>query len=355
MIAGTGVALPSRTLESAELEAQLGLPRGWIESRTGVRTRHVAPLGIATSDLAVEAGAHALRAAGLAAGDIGLVILATSTPDHLLPPTAPIVAHRLGASAGAFDLAGACTGFLFALDIAVRAIDGGLPGALVIGANVLSRRVDWSDPATAALFGDGAGAIALRAANRDARGEVGDTADADIGTTARLDKGVAVRALGGAFGSDGSMAEHVWIPAGGARTPLDAQLLADGAHLMRMDHGPDVFRAAVRAMVDAGSAALASAGIGAHEIDWLVPHQANRRLIERVADGLVIARERAIVNVDRVGNTSAASIPIALHEALTDGRIRDGHTTLLTAAGAGLGFGSMVLHWHSALTAKQCD
>jgi 3-oxoacyl-[acyl-carrier-protein] synthase-3 len=299
--------------ESADVERRLGLPAGWVEQRLGVRSRRLASADQATSDLAVEAGQGALNGRSLPRG---LLILATSTPDHPLPPTAPLVAHRLGLHGwGAIDLAGACSGFLYALALA-----GSFPGPLlVVAANVLSRRVDPNDAGTSGLFADGAGALLL---------EPGDD---------------AIRSV--FLGSDGSRYEAIQVAAGGSRKPVTAESLATGEHFMRMKRGPEVFRAAVLSMAESGERALEAAGIPVKEIDWWVPHQANGRLIAEAGKRLDIPPERTIHILEEWGNSSAASIPTALSIAASDGRIRRGQTLLLTAAGAGMLQAGAVLNW----------
>jgi 3-oxoacyl-[acyl-carrier-protein] synthase-3 len=322
-ILAVGHTLPERHVTSAELEERLGLEAGWIERRTGIRERRYAAPNEATSDLAVRAATEALRRAGPLPAPVGMLLLATSTPDHLLPPTAPLVAHRLGlASCGAIDLAGACTGFLTALALGHSHCSSRRCSVLVIGANVLSRRTNPNDPATSALFGDGAGAMVLAPAP--------DSPDAVL--SLHLD-------------SRGEFYDQIVIPAGGSREPVTAEALATGAHYMRMLRSPDLYREAVRAMVRSGSAALDRAGLTAASVNWWVPHQANTRIIRDAGERLGIPPERTISVVETVGNTSAASIPLALSLASLDGRIRAGQLLLLTAVGAGMTEGAAVVRW----------
>lgn len=327
---GTGMCLPPAVVSSAELERRLQLPQNWIESRTGIRERRVAADGVGVSDLAVEAGKQALEAANLDADDLDLLILATSTPDRLLPPTAPTVAHRLGTRAGAFDLAGACCGFLQALTMAHGTIAIGAGAVLVIGANILSRRTNANDPNTAVLFGDGAGALALRRSDTGRR---------------PLLRGQSGRILATHMASDGANADAIFISAGGSREPFTPEAWEHGAHLMRMPSGEAVFRLAVRAMRDAVAAACAKARLTPNEVRWLVPHQANARLMARVAEAWGFPPERVISTIATHGNTSAASIPLALHAAVTDGRVQPGDLVALTAAGAGFSAAAAVLQW----------
>jgi 3-oxoacyl-[acyl-carrier-protein] synthase-3 len=322
-VAGTGIGLPAAVLTSAALETRLGLEPGWIERRTGICERRIAGADQAVSDLAVDAARAAL--AGADPSDVSLLVLATSTPDHPLPATAPAVASRLGLRVPAFDLAAACSGFLYGLTLGARWLAGapaGRGGVLVIGANVLSRRVNWRDPKTAPLFGDGAGAVLLRTAPRGGSGLL------------------AVR-----LASDGGAWRDVHVPAGGSRTPLTPERVARDEHLMVMPDGSQLFRRAVRAIVDSAAEALGAAGLRASDVTWFVPHQAGSRLIRSCAEALGIPPERVVSNVARYGNTSAASIPIALHEARCDGRIRPGDVVLLAAAGSGLTAGAAVLRW----------
>jgi len=320
-VLGLGTALPERRVMSWEAEQAQGLPAGWIERRTGVRERPVAAPHEATSDLAVQAGARALASAGVAPREITLLLLATSTPDYLLPPSGPGVAHRLGLSqAGAVDVAGACAGFLYALTLAdayCRA-RGGL--AMVIGANVLSRRVHPED-AAAFLFSDGAGAVVL------------GPGPADHGI------------LSVYLGADGSQWDTILIPAGGSRQPMTSDAVAAGEHYMRIQKGQRLFREAVQAMVEAGRQALIRAGLEADDVDWWIPHQANRRIIDKAGEQLGFPPERTIQVIDRYGNSSAATIPLALGSAVDAGHIGRGQILLLTAVGAGMVSAGLVLRW----------
>jgi len=314
-IVGWGHATPPRIETSDEVERRLGLPTGWVEQRFGVRSRRLASAEQTTSDLAVEAGQQALVMAPQHSNH-GLLMLATSTPDHPLPPTAPLVAHRLGLQGwGAIDLAGACSGFLYALALA-RSFPGPV---LVIAANVLSRRVNPMDAGTSALFADGAGAVLLEPGFDSIRSVY--------------------------LGSDGSRYDAIQVPAGGSRQPITAELLEEGQHFMRMKRGPEVFRAAVHAMSGSGERAMEMAGITVEDIDWWIPHQANARLIAEAGKRLGILPERTVSILPEWGNSSAASIPTALSIAANDGRLQRGQTVLLTAAGAGMVQAGIVLKW----------
>jgi 3-oxoacyl-[acyl-carrier-protein] synthase III len=320
-VLSAGAAIPDNVITNADVEARLGLESGWIERRTGILQRPTAPSSEATSDLAVRAAAEALKRASMGAEEIGLLLLATSTPDHLLPPTAPLVAHRLGLpQAGAIDLAGACAGFLYALVLAGAWADNSRKSVLVVGANILTRRVNPTDPATVALFSDGAGALVVSPGQPSAL-------------------------LGSHLGCDGSGYDVIGIAAGGSRQPLNSESLSEGRHLMTMKRGPALFKHAVQAMADAGRAALLAAGLSPSDMDLWVPHQANTRIIEDAGKLLGIPSERTVNVVAQYGNSSAATIPIALNHAVTAGRLQQGKLVLLTAAGAGMVSSSAVLRW----------
>jgi 3-oxoacyl-[acyl-carrier-protein] synthase III len=314
-------AIPEIVVGNEEVETRLGLERGWIERRTGVRQRPTAGPREATSDLAIRAGAAALQRSGIQAKDVGLLLLATSTPDHLLPPTAPLVAHTLGLmQCGAIDLAGACTGFLYALILGSSFADHHGKAVLVIGANVLTRRTNERDPATVGLFSDGAGAVVLGPAEPS-------------------------NLLGSFLSSDGSGYDAIGIPAGGSREPLTQTALDEGRNLMAIRRGSVFFRQAVHGMVDAGEQAMKAAGVDSKAIDWWIPHQANSRIIEDAGRLLHVAPERTVNVVAQYGNSSAATIPIALTHVLDAGQIRPGNIILFTAVGAGLISAGAVVRW----------
>jgi 3-oxoacyl-[acyl-carrier-protein] synthase-3 len=304
--------VPKIVVTNDAVETRLGLEKGWIEQRTGILRRPKADASDATSDLAIRAGASALKRTALELKDIGLLLLATSTPDHLLPPTAPLVAHRLGlTSAGAIDLAGACAGFLYAVILGSTYGKSTRKTVMIIGANILSRRVNANDPATASLFSDGAGCAILAPAD-------------------------PTQILGTWLGSDGSSYDVIGIPAGGSREPLTPTAVAEGRNLMTMRRGAALFKYAVQAMVQAGEKSMKAAGIQAADIDWWIPHQANARIIQDTGKLLGIPPDRTINVVANYGNSSAATIPIALTEGIDSGRIRPGNILLFTAAGAGM-------------------
>ncbi len=318
-MAGFGHAVPGRRVENREIEQSLGLEPGWIERRTGIRCRHWASEGETLSGLAVEAGRMAIDQSGTAPEEIGLVLLATSTPDHLLPPSAPLVAHRLGlAGAGGIDLAGACAGFLYALTLADGFVRAQGKSVLVIAANILSRRINPAERASAVLFADAAGAVVLSPDGDGGRGLVG----ADLR-------------------SDGSAYDLITIPAGGSSQPFGPGIDPTNA-LMTMRDGRAVYEKAVRMMVEAGRAALAEAELAADAVTRFVPHQANARIFDTVADQLHLGRGITERSIAGYGNSSAATIPLTLSLAHRAGRIAEDDVLLMTAAGAGMTGGAVV-------------
>lgn len=322
-IVATGMHVPETVLSSALLERRLRLQAGTIASTLGVAERRVTPLDQAVSDLAASAAQPAIAAAGPEASRIGLTILATSTPDHPVPATAPRLAHRLGLQGPAFDLMNTCSGWLYALATADAHLAAGTAeAALVVGANVLSRRLDWDgDWSTAGLFGDGAGAVVLAAG--PGRGEI----------------------LSTALGADGSGAQRILVPAGGSRIPLTADIVAQGQHLLRMERVPGMLRESVGMLATTARQALDRAGMDARDVDWFLPHQASLRLVDSAAHELGIPQEHTLRNLERYGNTSAASIPILLHEAATDGTLQAGDTILMAAVAAGMTSAAAVVRW----------
>ncbi len=311
---------PERRVTNAEIEARLGLEPGWTARRTGILERRFAAPAEALSDLAVKAGAMALERAGLEPRTIGLIVLATSTPDHLLPPTAPLVAHRLGAGgAGAIDMAGACGGFLYALAFADGFVRQARAPALVIAANILSRRLNLDDPVSAVLFGDGAGAALLVPSDRATAG---------------------VRGLH--LASDGAAYDLIQIPAGGSRQPFVDGLGPD-ATLMHIRDGRAVFTRAVKMMTEASHKALALAGLTLDDIDYFVPHQANARIIGAAQRQLGVPDRKLLSSVALFANSSAATIPLTLSLAAEPQPLPPGTRLLMSAAGAGLTGGAMVV------------
>lgn len=310
---------PEQRVTNAEIEARLGVEAGWTERRTGIRERRFAAPDEALSDLAVKAGEMALANAGLDRTSIGLLALATSTPDHLLPPTAPLVAHRLGATgAGAIDMAGACGGFLYALTFADSFVRQQRMPALVIAANILSRRLNLDDPVSAVLFGDGAGAVLLVPSERETSGV----------------RGVHLA-------SDGMAYDLIQIPAGGSRRPFADGLGAD-ATLMHIRDGRAVFTRAVKIMTDAAHKALTRAEVTIDEIDYFVPHQANARIIGAAQRQLGVPDAKMLSTVALYANSSAATIPLTLSIAAEQRAFKPGERLLLSAAGAGLTGGAVV-------------
>lgn len=323
VIAGLGAAVPPTVVTNAELAQRLDTSDEWIRSRTGIAARHIAASGTATSDLAVRAAERALASAG-DNGGVDLVVLATSTPDHPCPATAPLVADRLGlGQAGAFDVSAVCAGFTYALAVGRAAIAGGLAErVLVIGAETFSTLLDPQDRSTVVIFGDGAGAVLLRAGRPDEPGAVIST---DLG-------------------SDGQLADLIAVPAGGSRSRLAPGSPAPGSEYFTMN-GRAVFRTAVDRMTCSSRRVLERTGWSARSVAWLVAHQANARILAAVAENLEIPVERAFLNLDRRGNTSAASIPLALADGAAQGRFRTGDRMLVTAFGGGAAWGSATFTW----------
>jgi 3-oxoacyl-[acyl-carrier-protein] synthase-3 len=319
VVRGVGSYLPARTLTNAELASMVDTSDEWIVQRTGIRERHVAADGEKTSDLAVNAAKAALANAGLTAADIDLIVLATSTPDLTFPATATSVQAALGITRGAaFDLQAVCSGFVYAISTADKYLRAGdFERALVIGAETFSRLLDWNDRTTCVLFGDGAGAVVLERAEQP-------------GT--REDRGILVSKLR----SDGRHREKLFVDGGPGSTGTVGQL--------RME-GKEVFRHAVGMIIDVIEDAYAATGYSSDDIDWFVPHQANLRIIDGSAKKLKIAPNKVVVTVDKHGNTSAASIPLALSVAVNDGRIKKGDLVLLEAMGGGFTWGSTLLRW----------
>ncbi len=318
-VLGLGHYAPERRVANAEIEARLGLGAGWIEARTGIRERRWAAPGEALTDIAATAGDMALTASGLDRSKVALTILATSTPDHLLPPSAPLLAHKLGlAHSGAIDMAGACAGFLYALTFADAFVKTQHAPVLVVAANILSRRINFADRGSAILFSDAAGAVVLGPADRPEAG-----------------------ILGVELASNGKSYDLIKIPAGGSVTPFSRDLGAEET-LMLISDGRAVFAEAVDMMARTTRAALARAGIGRDDIDQWIPHQANTRIMEATRRQLGIARERVVSTVENFGNSSAASIPFSWSHQAGGRRQVPGHRLLLTAAGAGMTGGSVV-------------
>lgn len=319
VVRGIGCALPRRIMKNADFSHVVETSDEWIVQRTGIRQRHIAGEGETTASLGEAAARAALENAGLTVADIDLIVLATSTPDNTFPASAVDIQNRLGMHHGyAFDMQAVCSGFVYAINTADLHIRGGMARrALVIGAETFSRILDWSDRSTCVLFGDGAGALVLEAAEGE-------------GTTA--DRGL----LAASLRSDGAHKEKLYVDGGPSTTGTVGYL--------RME-GREVFKHAVAMITDVIEATFAQAGITAEELDWFVPHQANRRIIDASAKKLGIAPEKVVITVDLHGNTSAASVPLALSVAVADGRIREGDLVLLEAMGGGFTWGAALLRW----------
>jgi 3-oxoacyl-[acyl-carrier-protein] synthase-3 len=323
-IAGTGHYVPTRVLSNEDLERMVDTSDAWIVERTGMRERRVAAEGQASSDMAAEAAKRAIEAAGLTPRDIDLIIVGTVTPDMPLPSTACFVQHKIGArpDCPAFDIAAACAGFIYGLSIADRFIaTGGARHVLVIGVELLTRVLNFKDRTTCVLFGDGAGAAVLSAAQGDGRG-----------------------LLSTHIYADGAQTGSLFIPAGGSRTPATHTTVDEGKHYVHMV-GQDVFKFAVRALSSASLTALEHNGFTQADVQWVVPHQANMRILEQVSKRVGIGLDRFVLNLANYGNTSSASIPIAFDEAVRAGTIRQGDTILMCALGGGLAWGSALLRF----------
>jgi 3-oxoacyl-[acyl-carrier-protein] synthase-3 len=319
-VAGTGSSLPDRVVPNEYFQSLVHTSDEWIRERTGIATRRFAADDQVTSDLAADAGRRALDAAGIAAEQVDLIVLGTLSPDTPIPSTAVWVQRKLGISCPAFDVNAACAGFSFAMSTATAFVESGAAETvLVIGAEVLSRVLDMTDRGTCILFGDGAGALVLRPSD---------------------EPGV----IGSVLGADGTAAEILIIPAGGTLRPASVETVSARDHTIRMN-GREVFKRAVVEMAGACAELLEKSGYTADDVDVLIPHQANARIMIAVADRLGITGDRAVVDVADVGNTSAASIPIALDRAWRAGRVRPGSLVLLTSFGAGLAWGANLLRW----------
>jgi 3-oxoacyl-[acyl-carrier-protein] synthase-3 len=321
-ILGTGHYVPSRVLTNFDLEKIVETSDEWIRTRTGIRERHLAAEGEWTSDMATQAARKALESSGTLAEELDAIIMATITPDLPWPASACLVQEKLGArKAFCFDLSAACSGFVYGLSVASGlVVAGGAKRVLVLGAERLSSIVDWKDRNTCVLFGDGAGAAVV---------------GPDSGRG---------RLLSFHLGSDGSAANLLYMPAGGSRQPASSDTLAQGLHFLRMD-GKEVFKFAVKVMGEGALQAVEKAGLKPADIDLLIPHQANIRIIESAAKRMDLSMERVFVNVDRYGNTSAATVPIALDEAQAQGRLQRGQKAVLVAFGGGLTWGATVVEW----------
>ena len=320
-VVGLGMCVPKKVLTNADLEKMVDTSDEWIQTRTGIRERRIVEPGVATSDLAYGAAKDALKAAGLHAKDVDLIIVGTTSPDMLFPSTACFVQHRLGArSAVCFDLAAACSGSVFAMVTAQQYLaTGRYKRALVVGAEVLSSFIDWTDRSTCVLFGDGAGACVMTPVSR------GGILATDMG-------------------SDGSAAEFLCLPGGGSKHPPSHASIDQRLHYLRMN-GTEIFKLAVRRMAESAQVVMKAARLTADDIDCFIPHQANIRIIQAVAKWAHLPMDKVFVNVERYGNTSAACNLIALYEAVQTGKVKRGDRLVLVAFGAGLTWGSILLQW----------
>jgi 3-oxoacyl-[acyl-carrier-protein] synthase-3 len=320
-ITGVGAYVPERVLTNTDLERMVDTSDEWIVERTGIRERRIAEDGQAASDLALPACRDALARAGVRAEDIDYIVVATATPDMIFPATACIIADQLGSPrAAAYDLLAGCTGFMYALAQAYGAVAGGLAQrALVIGSETLSKITNWNDRSTCIIFGDGAGAAVVeRVADGGFRGFE--------------------------LGADGSGGMDLCVPASGSRTPITPQTIDQDLQYIKMN-GREVYRFATRVMVTSAEGLLEACGATIDDVDLYVPHQANKRIIDHAAKHLGLPPEKVLVNIDRYGNTSSASIPLGLVEAVEDGRIKPGTRVLLSGVGAGLTWGSAYMTW----------
>lgn len=317
-ITGWGKCVPDKVVTNADLEKMVDTSDEWIVSRTGIRERHIAVEGETTASMSVKAARAAMEKAGIIAADIDLIIVATSSPDYLLPPVSSMIQDRLGARCGAFTLAAGCTGFMYGLVTAQQFIaTGAYRTIVIIGAEIISRSVDWTDRNTCVLFGDGAGAVVMQASNEP------------------------TGLLAFELGSDGEGAEHLKINMGVANPP-SLNVIEQRQQFIRMN-GREVFKFATRTLARSAAEAIGRSGLSIDDIDLFIPHQANERIIEVAAKQLGISMDKVFVNIDKYGNTSAASIPIALTEALEQGRCKEGDKIVLVGFGAGLTWASAVV------------
>lgn len=323
-ITGWGKAVPDRVLTNKDLESMVDTTDEWIVSRTGVRERHIVGDNDSTTSLATAAGREALERAGITAADLDLIVVGTATPDDFLVSQACLVQAELGGNAGAFDVGAACAGFVTALSVGTQFVTSGVyKRVLVIGVDTLTRYVDYTDRSTCVLFGDGAGAVVIEASTEE--------------------RGL----LSTVLGADGAGYKHLYVPGMANLVPESADLFPEYRPYLQMN-GKEVFRFAVQVMGDAAAAAIERVGIGFDAVDMLIPHQANLRIIDAAARRLSLPREKVWVNVDRYGNTSAASVPIALAEAADNGKIKEGDNVVLVAFGAGLAWAAGLVRWGTA-------
>lgn len=322
IIRGLGMYVPEKVLTNHDLEKMVETNDEWITTRTGIKERRIAADDQATSDLATHAARVAMEKAGVRPEDIDMVIVATITPDHVFPATAALVQNKLGLPhAATVDIQAACSGFLYALSMANAYVASGMyKNILVIGAETLSRITDWTDRTTCILFGDGAGAVVVgRADDSDTSGFIGFS-----------------------LGGDGSYADVLWLPAGGSKTPASHQTVEEHLHYIKMN-GNATFKVAVRTMAEALESILNDHQIFASEVKLIVPHQANLRIISAIAERLNVPEDKVMVNLQKYGNTSSATIPIALYEAVEEGRVKKGDLVAMVAFGGGFTWGAALL------------
>ena len=322
-IAGLATYVPPKLLTNNDLEALVDTTNEWILQRTGIRQRHIVEPGTATSDLSKEAALGALRQAGVTPDKIGFIVVGTTTPDTIFPSTACVLQNKIGATnAWGFDLGAACSGFTYALTTGMQMVASGAHDhALVVGADVMSSIIDYQDRTTCVLFGDGAGAVVLSAAAEDEPGLI------DF-----------------AHEIDGAGGPALWMPAGGSRMPASHETVDQRLHYVKQD-GQAVFRFAVRKTEEIARRVLSNNGIDASEIDLFVSHQANRRIITAAAERLGLPESKVIINLEKYGNTTAGTIPLALADAVKDGRLNKGDLVLLASVGAGFTVGAVLLRW----------
>jgi len=323
-IVGTGNYLPEKILTNADLEKTLDTSDEWIRTRTGIQERRIARKDESSSTLGAHAAENALKSAGMAPDELDMIIVCTSTPDVLYPSTACFVQKNIGASkAAAYDISAVCSGFVFGLSIAEQYIKSGrYENVMVIGAEVNSRIMDWTDRKTCILFGDGAGAVILK----------------------RVEKEETIGVLSSHIYSDGNHSDMLIVPGGIGREPVNREAVDNKMYCLKMA-GQSTFKMAVKRMCEASRECLEFNGLSTDDVDVVIPHQANRRIIETVSEKLNMNIDKFVINIDKYGNTSAASIPIALHEAREAGRLQPGTLSLLTVLGAGITWGAAAIRW----------
>ncbi|MHB0975904.1 MAG: beta-ketoacyl-ACP synthase III [Candidatus Aquicultorales bacterium] len=320
-ITGTGVYLPSRVLTNEDLESMVETTDEWITTRTGIKRRRIIGADENISDMAVEAGRAALDRAGLEPSDLDLIILTTSSPEMIMPSTACIAQAKLGASCPAFDLSAACSGFVFGLSVASSYIESGsYKTILLVGSDALTRHLDWTDRKTCVLFGDGAGAVVLERST----GEFG--------------------VLSSYLASDGRGVDLLGIPAGGSANPGSEETLRERMHYIQMN-GNEIYKFAVRAIPEVVERVLEETGLGLEDIDYIIPHQANSRILKAASERMGISEDKVVANIEDYGNTSTASIPLALDQLNGSGRLKEGDVLVFVGFGAGLTWGANVVRW----------